>query len=63
MKKDIDCMIPFILQSRKGKTIGIKINHWLPIGGRIGETDYEEAHNGFWKVKKPFCILIMVFAQ
>ena len=39
-------MIPFILQSRKVKTKGIKINHWLPIGGSIGEADYEEAHNG-----------------
>ena len=29
-------MTPFILQSGKGKTIGINIGHWLPAGGVVG---------------------------
>lgn len=39
-------MIPFILQSGTGKTIGIKIGHWLPAGGVMGGTDYEVACEG-----------------
>lgn len=45
-------MIPFILQSGRGKTIGMEKTSWLP-----GDGDGRIAEEDFGGVRKLFCVM------